>query len=158
MEVLEVKNMDYPNLQRRIRRIQAELEECSSANINEFNEFDYERAVNFLKDYIEEKKWVVSRPYLDRPATHPKPIALEPKRVKPKMGNDDINVLWDLLELAEQELLGAQSRDRSSGLTDDDSKRFDAIFGKAVIYLEERVGKKIATDFPETGTMYESGE
>jgi hypothetical protein len=41
MEVLEVKNMDYPNLQRRIRRIQAELEECSSANINEFNEFDY---------------------------------------------------------------------------------------------------------------------
>jgi hypothetical protein len=74
------------------------------------------------------------------------------------MGNDDINVLWDLLELAEQELLGAQSRDRSSGLTDDDSKRFDAIFGKAVIYLEERVGKKIATDFPETGTMYESGE
>jgi hypothetical protein len=75
-----------------------------------------------------------------------------------EMGNDDINVLWDLLELAEQELLGAQSRDRSSGLTDDDSKRFDAIFGKAVIYLEERVGKKIATDFPETGTMYESGE
>lgn len=147
---MKVYNHDIYGLVKRLRRFKFEMIKSVSANLGEASAHDMRRLESYLSAMKEFKAWMTAQPELDLPETSPMEMSVGEAPVLPEIDNDDLDVIFKLMNLLELELVNSQSARRSTGLVSHDSDRFDALVAK----IENFIGTYMATanplDLPES--------
>lgn len=147
---MEIYNDDIVGIYNRVNRFVIELIKSASANVNDINEHDNIRIVNYLNSLQAYINWVVSQNQLDLPETHPKTTTLEDAPAIPLMENLMIKDLIGLFLRARDEIINSQSARNSNGLIPFDLARINAVIQKSRAYLVDYVEKVIPIDMPES--------
>lgn len=153
---MKVLNQDIASLVKRIRRFKQELHKSVSANTSELNPHDEKRLVSYLEAIKAFKSWMIAQPILDMPESSPKEIELPEVEDFSQMENDDLGLIFKLLNVIEVEMINSQSARRPTGLIVHDSTRFDSYVGKIEAFLADFISKVNPVDLPESSPRNEA--
>ena len=146
----EVQNQDVAGLHKRIIRFREEMIKSGSAGLSEFNSFDQERLMTYIKACRTYIGWAVAQPELDLPESHPRQFPLLEIVPAPEMDNEMVLDVVRLLEVALVEIANSQSARRPAGLVGFDEKRILAVLEKIERYITDYVQAASPLDLPET--------
>ncbi len=135
-----IANMDVAGLGDRLAAFAEEMCTCQSAGQVEWNSHDQGRARTYM-EYIRSYLEVLTKPNdpLDLPRSHPGSFPVRPfvpaERVE-LIENVAVKDIVRRFQAGYQELLGSQSKDRSTGLTGPDKVRMLALIENTLGIIE----------------------
>lgn len=144
------KNQDIVGLVRRANRFTTELIKSQSGGVTGVQTDDLTRLKSYSAALTAYKTWVVSQPELDMPVSHP---TEHPLGDFPDFGEVKSDSLYDVITMLgklREELIGCNSSNLGSGLTDPDAKRFDKIMEKVNAFVTDYIEHTDPLDAPET--------
>lgn len=150
MAVTTIRNHDIMGLVRRINRFIKELAVSQSAGASALRIADLQRLKDYQASLAFYKTWVVSQPELDLPETHPDdmPVPEAPSEVPAE--NESLKDVVVMYGKMRDELIASQSGQVSTGLSDPDAVRFDAIHTKLDKFITDYIEKTNPMDMPES--------
>ena len=133
-----VNNLHVASIAERADSIIVNVLKCESANAHQLFEADRERITSYLNEMVSYKEWVMNRPRLDLPKSHPTKLNVD------WMGKDETRhiqnrSLRDFARLMEgliKEVTESESAVLACGLQAYDAERFDKIIAQAYALVE----------------------
>ena len=114
------------------------------------NEHDIARARSYVNALNGLCDWIVGRPLLDLPETHPRPYALEPKPETVTVESEVCNMMVRMTEALRTEMIHSASAAASSTMNTHDERRFRLITEKMLAFLNDYVEPLTPIDLPES--------